>query len=193
MSSIRKSSLLSRIVLPVAACATLLAGTAAAQPSSERCTGSCAETLGQVREATDSYHEEVNALADGFVADPICVALPGVGGMGVHYVHPDRVDDIDIDALAPEVLLYEPEPNGRRRLVGVEYFAPVISGGAPWFGPGAPPSVDNPPPVLFGRTFNGPMPGHNPSMPWHYELHVWAWKHNPSGTFASWNPNVRCE
>ena len=25
-----------------------------------------------------------------------------------------------------------------------------------------------------------------------YELHVWAWKNNPSGTFADWNPNVSC-
>jgi hypothetical protein len=23
-------------------------------------------------------------------------------------------------------------------------------------------------------------------------LHVWVWKHNPSGLFASWNPNVNC-
>ncbi|HEX2339612.1 MAG TPA: hypothetical protein VHI98_03955 [Vicinamibacterales bacterium] len=25
-----------------------------------------------------------------------------------------------------------------------------------------------------------------------YELHVWAWKNNPRGTFAEWNPNVSC-
>lgn len=24
------------------------------------------------------------------------------------------------------------------------------------------------------------------------DLHAWIWKHNPSGTFAEWNPNVRC-
>lgn len=26
-----------------------------------------------------------------------------------------------------------------------------------------------------------------------YELHVWAWKPNPNGTFADMNPNVSCD
>ena len=26
-----------------------------------------------------------------------------------------------------------------------------------------------------------------------YELHVWAWKQNPTGTFADMNPNVSCD
>ena len=24
-------------------------------------------------------------------------------------------------------------------------------------------------------------------------LHVWAWKDNPNGTFANWNPDVSCD
>ena len=193
MTDTLRSKIVRGLVLPAAAFSTLLAATAAAQPSSERCTGACAEELGETRDATQQYHEETAALADGFVADLVCVALPGVGGMGFHYVNPERASDASVDSLSPEVLLYEAEANGRRRLVGVEYFVPVFSNGVPWFGPGDPPVVDNPPPVLFGRTFLGPMPGHNPEMPWHYELHVWAWKHNPSGMFASWNPNVSCD
>ena len=26
-----------------------------------------------------------------------------------------------------------------------------------------------------------------------YELHVWAWRDNPSGVFVDWNPRVSCE
>jgi hypothetical protein len=160
----------------------LISGTAASQPVVEPCTGSCAGALAQARAATAPYHEESAALADGFVPDPICV----------HYIDPARAGDAVVDASSPEVLLYEPQPDGSRRLVAVEYFAPVFSDGTPWFGESAPPVVDNAPPVLFGRTFLGPMPGHNPAMPWHYELHVWAWSHNPSGTFAQWNPSLSC-
>lgn len=69
------------------------------------------------------------------------------------------------------------------------------AGPAPWFDAAAPPAgFFNPSPVLFGRTFDGPMAGHGPGMPWHYDLHVWIWAHNPSGTFAQFNPapNVTC-
>lgn len=30
-------------------------------------------------------------------------------------------------------------------------------------------------------------------IPVFYELHVWAWKANPVGTFADWNPRVPCD
>jgi DNA-binding NarL/FixJ family response regulator len=49
-----------------------------------------------------------------------------------------------------------------------------------------------PAPTLFGRRFDGPMAGHSPEMPAHYDLHVWLWKGSPSGTFSMWNPNVSC-
>jgi hypothetical protein len=47
-------------------------------------------------------------------------------------------------------------------------------------------------PSLFGLPFDGPMLGHEPGMPIHYDLHVWLYKHNPAGTFAMWNPRVSC-
>lgn len=36
------------------------------------------------------------------------------------------------------------------------------------------------------------MPGHNPVMPIHYDLHVWVAEVNPSGLFPPFNPAVSC-
>jgi len=30
-------------------------------------------------------------------------------------------------------------------------------------------------------------------LPAFYELHVWAWEHNPVGSFADWNTQVSCD
>lgn len=159
------------------------------------CPDQCQEQLSAAREATARYHKEKNALKDGFVGEPICVQRPGLGGMGIHYENSARMRDTVVDPTEPELLLYEPQENGRMRLVGLEYHAPVIVNGQPWFGSAQqPPPVGqyNAAPVLFGHRFDGPMPGHNPQMPWHYDLHVWAWRHNPMGLFTQFNPKVSC-
>jgi hypothetical protein len=158
------------------------------------CGDRCQEALSTARRATAVYQRDSRAFADGYIADAFCVAAPGIGAMGFHYPFLDRMADTDVDPRFPEVLIYAERPNGQRYLVALEYFAPVLSNGEPWRGSASqpPPTVDNPPPVLFGRTFDGPMPGHTPAMPWHYDLHVWAWKHNPAGTFAQFNPKLAC-
>ena len=142
--------------------------------------------LAKVRNATAKYHDVENALADGFVADPVCVAEDGFGGMGIHYVNYERVMDPELNLLEPEILLYAPSGDGLK-LVGVEYM----------FAIGAPDSdvPDFPPdsPILFGREFDGPMLGHGPGQPPHYDLHVWVWQPNPSGMFAMFNPKVSCD
>jgi hypothetical protein len=106
--------------------------------------------------------------------------------MGFHYVNPQRAMDPAIDLTAPEILLYA-SVNGNLKLVGVEYFYGVGAPDAPVPNP-APPA-----PVLFGLPFDGPMLGHEPGMPPHYDLHVWVWQANPSGIFAPFNPNVSCQ
>jgi hypothetical protein len=175
--------------------ASVLKSAQAMAGSGGDCTAECQEQLARAKAATAAYHNESKALEDGFISTYECVEAPGLGAMGVHYVNPLRMMDTNVNASQPETLLFARQNNGTMRLIGLEYFAPVISNGAPWFGgPNEPPpAVDNPAPVLFGQTFDGPMPGHNPGMPWHYDLHVWAWRDNPRGLFFPFNPKVSCQ
>ena len=162
---------------------------------SRECDNDCQEQLKEARAATAQYHNESKALEDGFISTFQCVEAPGLGAMGVHYINPARMADTAVAASRPENLLYIRQNDGTMRLVGLEYFAPVLSNGVPWFGgPGNPPPVvDNPAPSLFGQTFDGPMPGHGPGQPWHYDLHVWAWRDNPRGLFFPFNPKLSCQ
>jgi hypothetical protein len=144
------------------------------------------QQLAQVRQATAKYHDVNVALADGFVPTPHCIAEPGLGGMGIHYINPPRLMDTEVNILEPEILLYA-EVGGELKLIGVEY----------WFSIGAPdtpvPNPAPPAPVIFGRPLDGPMPAHEPGQPPHYDLHAWVWMANPSGIFAPFNPNVNCQ
>ena len=49
------------------------------------------------------------------------------------------------------------------------------------------------PPTLIGQAFNYVGAPNRYHLPAFYELHVWAWKQNPNGTFTDWNPKVPCE
>lgn len=142
--------------------------------------------LAKVRQVTAQYHDVDKAIADGYVPTTDCVVDPKAGVMGFHYVNPQRAMDPAIDLTTPEILLYA-SVNGNLKLVGVEYFYGVGAPDAPVPNP-APPA-----PVLFGLPFDGPMLGHEPGMPPHYDLHVWVWQANPSGIFAPFNPNVSCQ
>jgi hypothetical protein len=132
--------------------------------------------------ATARFHSIRQALRAGYVMPPgplsaACVASPA-GGMGVHLENPALMADPAFDITRPEMLVYEIKPNGRLRLVALEYFeAAAQATGTP---------------SLFGQAFQGPMAGHHPGMPEHYDLHVWVWKANPSGMFAQFDPNVHC-
>jgi hypothetical protein len=44
----------------------------------------------------------------------------------------------------------------------------------------------------MGQVFNYVGAPNRYRLPAFYELHVWAWRHNPAGMFADWNPNVAC-
>jgi hypothetical protein len=148
--------------------------------------------------AAERYRSVERALADGYRAPPPtptepfghCASSPpeprppGVpgGGMGIHYEHPTRMRDNRLDIRKPEILNYE-LVNGRLRLVALEYFTNDADQNL---------MTASDRPRLFGRRFDGPMPGHHPGMGVHYDLHVWLWKANPNGMFAIWNPRVTC-
>jgi hypothetical protein len=159
--------------------------------------------LAAVRAATARFHDLDAANGAGYLIPPgePCVPTP-VGVMGIHAPNLPLMGDQQLDPLRPEVLLYVPRPNGSVRLVGVEYFQSVLvrnrvtSAVAPWFDEKqwnpAEYEVVTPTPVLFGHEFDGPMPGHIPQMPWHWDLHVWIWANNPIGMFAEGNPALTC-
>ena len=138
--------------------------------------------LNDLRAATARYHSVEQAEKAGYVRDPHCAFSPR-GGMGYHYVNPSLMADDALDPLEPEILVYAPTESGTLKLVAVEYWKrdddQLLST-----------SGDRP--VLYGRGFDGPMPGHNATMPVHYDLHVWLYKDNPSGMFAPFNPDVVC-
>lgn len=159
----------------VASAALLLAGIAAA-PSAGAPRADHAG-LQAVRQLTERYHTEAAAIADGFHPTDRCVP-----GMGYHYVNASRVDG-RLEPSRPEVLLYAPGPDGSRRLAGAEWV--VVDRDQDL-------ATDDDRPSLFGRAFDGPMPGHEPGMPIHYDLHAYAWVDNPAGGFATWNAAVTC-
>jgi hypothetical protein len=143
--------------------------------------GEDGESLDQIRDATRRFRDVTKAVDAGYVQFFGCVHEPLAGSMGIHFVNGARASDAVIDATTPEALLYEVKPNGLG-LVGVEY----VVFQAAWDAENAEP------PSLFGQTFTlVPSPNRYGLDPF-YELHAWAWKPNPTGSFQSWNPQVLC-
>ena len=127
----------------------------------------------QVHAATSRFHSTVQATRGGYAAASPCVAAPGLGGMGFHWVNESNVDPV-FDPLQPEALLYEPDAKGNLHLVAVEYI--VID-------------VGQPAPEFAGQPFDI---GGTPVPVAHWSLHVWLHKTNPAGLFTPFNPDVVC-
>lgn len=168
------------VLVSVLAGAALTAGTLVVASSSGAAAAPGTEAT--LRAVSARYHSVTRALDDGFLPTEECAELPGVGGMGYHFVHPGRLAD-PVDAEKPDILLYVEDGHGKLRLAGVEWLAPD---------PDQDLSTSAGRPTLFGQPFDGPMPGHGPGMPIHFDLHAWVWKANPAGMFAAWNPAVSC-
>ncbi len=146
-----------------------------------------------LRATTAKYHRIEVAMEDGYFQGTPCVSSPN-GGMGYHYIRPDNPEfnpeeensipfDGTFDPTMPEAILYEMDKNGKMKLVGIEF---IIDAEA-W-------DAENEMPPYFGmQEFDEPDEVHNPLPFRNYQIHVWAWKHNPSGIFTPFNPNVKCE
>jgi hypothetical protein len=136
----------------------------------------------QVQDATRDFRDVDAAMAAGYASAGSCVSGPEEGAMGIHYANGDLVGDGALAADQPELLVYELR-NNRLRLLGVEYLVLVDD----WVAAG-----NTAPPVLVGQQFHLVNSPNRYGLPAFYELHVWAWRDNPHGTFVDWNPNVSC-
>jgi hypothetical protein len=138
--------------------------------------------LAAILRATTQYRNLDTALADGYEALFDCTVNPSdpSEAMGQHYINNALVDDV-LELDKPEVLMYEALPNGRMRLIGVEYiiFEDV------WSGDEAPEFLGQ---TMARKTAVGVHP-----VPPFYEVHAWVWRHNPNGMIADWNPEVSCD
>jgi hypothetical protein len=133
-----------------------------------------------VRDATKQYVDVNNATAAGYGPFLGCVSGSDHGAMGIHYVNPNLLNGT-VDATHPQALIYEPS-NGQMKLVGVEF----IVDAATWL-------KTNPgPPVLEGQVFLLVDSPNRFNIPAFFELHVWAWRDNPQGSFVDWNNQVSC-
>lgn len=133
------------------------------------------QQLAQLRSTTAPFHNVDMAAEAGYDAQLTpCWYYSGLGAMGYHYGNLSLID-ATAQLLAPEILVYEPMRGGGLRLVALEYIVPINL----WPGPT--------PPSLLGQEF------HRNDALGLYALHIWLWRHNPSGTFEHWNPDVSCQ
>src|SRR5438045_2880953 len=88
-----------------------------------------AADLSTARAATAHFQQIDQAKGAGYglfvdAAKIDCIASPGVGVMGIHYVKFSLLGDGAVDAATPEALVYQRLPNEKLRLVEVEYIVP---------------------------------------------------------------------
>jgi hypothetical protein len=171
-----------RGVVSVLAGVALLGGGAVAHAHDHH--GRAKGLVHAVREGTAAFRDVTTAMLAGYGSSGSCVSGPDEGAMGIHYPNGDLIGDGALDASRPEVLIYE-QKGGRLHLVGAEFLVLYDE----WHAD--PDHVQAP--VLMGQHFNYAGSPNRYGLPRYYELHVWAWRENPKGTFTNWNPRVTCD
>jgi hypothetical protein len=140
-----------------------------------------------VRDVTERFKDVRVAEEENYHLLFGCVSGPDSGAMGMHFVNLGLVfDDGVVDPTKPEIVIYEPQPNGRLRLIGADYLVPAKD----WH-------TANPDalgaPVLMGQIMHLFEAPNRFGLESFYTLHVWAWKDNPTGMFVNWHSKVSCE
>ncbi|CAN5229744.1 hypothetical protein BH23BAC2_BH23BAC2_17870 [soil metagenome] len=127
--------------------------------------------LAALRAYIAPFHNYEKALDAGYVLD-----ITGYRTMmGHHYLKPEFLD-ANFSLLQPEVLMFAPGPNGKMRLVGVEYATTIED-------------MNNPPPAPAGFSGNSDVWAINTEFNV-WTLHVWVGLENPNGIFAMHNPRL---
>jgi hypothetical protein len=166
--------MLAALALPL-----MVAGPAMARPATQQ---SSPTLVAAARTAIAPFQDVAAAKAAGYAPMFGCVSGPEGGGMGIHLMNGNLVGDGELAEDKPEALLYEMR-DGQMHLLGVEYLVMADAWDASHDGP----------PTLMGQLFNYVGSPNRYGNPPFYELHVWAEKDNPNGTFADWNPTVTCD
>jgi len=136
-----------------------------------------------VRQATERFKDVSVAEREGYALQFGCVSGPDSGAMGLHYVNGDIVGSGVLDPTRPQIVIYEPTPDGRLKLIGADFLVFADAWDAKKIGP----------PQLMGQLFHYFEAPNRFGLPAFYTLHVWAWKDNPNGAFVNWHPNVSCK
>lgn len=136
-----------------------------------------------VRESTERFKDVRVAESEGYALMFGCVTGPDAGAMGLHYVNGQILSRNELDPTKPQIVIYEPQPDGKLRLVGADF---VVFAEA-WD------KRNQGPPQLMGQLFHYFEAPNRFGLPPFYTLHVWAWKDNPNGAFVNWHPNVSCK
>jgi hypothetical protein len=139
--------------------------------------------IATVRAATERFRDVSAAEAEGYSLLFGCVSGADTGAMGLHYVNLGLVIDGVLDPARPEIIIYEPMPDGRLKLVGADFLVFATDWHATYAAT----------PQLMGQLLHLFESPNRFGLPDFYTLHVWAWKTNPYGAFVNWHPNVSCD
>ncbi|HEX4486209.1 MAG TPA: hypothetical protein VH088_08090 [Terriglobales bacterium] len=138
-----------------------------------------------VRDSTARFQNVKQAEYEGYALQFGCVSGDSTGAMGMHYVNGALVGSGVIDPTRPQIVIYEPTPSGRLKLIGADFLVLADQWNSD--------PTHTGPPELMGQLFHLFDAPNRFGLPAFYTLHVWAWKENPNGAFVNWHPNVSCE